>query len=61
MEQLPGQITALETEQKVLQDALADGTLYGKDPARAAEMTARAATIDDELMAALERWTELSA
>lgn len=61
LEQLPGQITALETEQKVLQDALADGTLYGKDPARAAEMAARAATIDDELMAALERWTELSA
>ena len=61
LEQLPAQITALETEQQVLQEALADGSLYSKDPARAAEMATRAATIDDELMAALERWTELSA
>ena len=61
LEQLPAQITALETEQQVLQEALADGSLYSKDPARAAEMATRAATIDEELMAALERWTELSA
>ena len=32
-----------------------------RDPARAAVMTARAGAIEDELMAALERWTALSA
>ena len=57
---LPSQITALETEQLQLQEALADGALYTSDPARAATMTARAATIEEELMNALERWTALS-
>jgi ATP-binding cassette subfamily F protein uup len=60
LDQLPTQITALETEQQGLQDALADGTLYSADPARAAAMTTRAAAIEEELMAALERWTTLS-
>ena len=53
-------ISALEAEQKTLHDALADGSLFGKDPARAAAMTSRAAAIDEELMTALERWTALS-
>ena len=61
LEQLPAQISALEEEQKTLQDALADGSLYGSDPARAAAMAVRNSAIDDELMAALERWTSLSA
>ena len=61
LDQLPAQISALETEQKTLQDALADGTLYRTDPVRAGEMTTRASAIDEELMAALERWTALSA
>ena len=60
LEQLPEQIAALETEQQALHEALADGSLYSKDPARAAAMTARAGEIEDELMAALERWTALS-
>ncbi|MFT4241157.1 MAG: ATP-binding cassette domain-containing protein [Acidovorax sp.] len=60
LEQLPDQIAALETEQKTLQDALADGSLFSTDPAQATAMTVRAAAIDDELMAALERWTALS-
>src|SRR3989344_1254312 len=59
--QLPAQIASLESEQQALQEALADGTLYSTDPARAAVMTARAGAIEDELMAALERWTALSA
>ena len=58
---LRAQIASLESEQQALQEALADGTLYSTDPARAAVMTARAGTIEDELMAALERWTALSA
>ena len=57
---MPAQIAALETEQQALHEALADGSLYSKDPARAAAMTTRAGKIEDELMAALERWTALS-
>ncbi|MBX9833153.1 MAG: ABC transporter ATP-binding protein, partial [Burkholderiaceae bacterium] len=60
LDQLPTQIAALEAEQQDLQQALADGSLYGSDPARAAAMTTRASVIDEELMTALERWTQLS-
>ena len=60
LDQLPAQIAALEAEQKELQDALADGSLFQNDPAKAAAMTVRTVAIDDELMAALERWTALS-
>jgi len=56
---LPAAIAALEAEQQTIHEALADGSLYGSDNARALEMTGRAARIDDELMAALERWEEL--
>jgi ATP-binding cassette subfamily F protein uup len=56
---LPGAIAALETEQKDIQEALADGSLYSRDNARALQMASRSAQIDDELMAALERWEEL--
>ncbi|MNV83896.1 ABC transporter ATP-binding protein uup [compost metagenome] len=61
LDQLPALISALEAEQKELQHALADGSLYSRDPARAAAMTTRASAIDEELMSALERWTHLSA
>ena len=61
LDQLPAQIAALESEQQALQEALADGTLYRTDPARAGDMTTRASAIDEELMAALDRWTTLSA
>lgn len=60
LDQLPDRIAALEAEQQTLHAALADGSLYSTDPARATAMTTRAAAIDDELMAALERWTTLS-
>ncbi|MCW5263418.1 ATP-binding cassette domain-containing protein [Verminephrobacter eiseniae] len=60
LEQLPAQITALETEQQGLQRALADGLLFRTDPAAAVALTSRVAAIDEELMAALERWTALS-
>jgi ABC transport system ATP-binding/permease protein len=59
LEALPGLIEALEQEQKALHDELADGNLYGRDPARAAQLGERSARIDDELMAALERWEAL--
>jgi ATP-binding cassette subfamily F protein uup len=56
---LPATIAALEAEQQGIHEALADGNLYSSDNARALEMSARSAQIDDELMAALERWEEL--
>ena len=60
LEQLPNLISSLEAEQQALQSDLADGTLYRTDPSRAATMATRAAAIEEELMAALERWTALS-
>lgn len=60
-DQLPEQIAALEAEQKIIQETLADGSLYAKDPARAATLHARDGEIEDLLMTALERWSALSA
>jgi ABC transport system ATP-binding/permease protein len=56
---LPERIASLEAEQKDIANALADGSLFAKDNARALALTARNAQIDDELMAALERWEAL--
>nr|CBA30272.1 ABC transporter ATP-binding protein uup-1 [Curvibacter putative symbiont of Hydra magnipapillata] len=56
---LPAAIAALEAEQKDIADALADGSLFAKDNARALALSARNAEIDEALMAALERWEEL--
>ena len=61
LEALPGLIEALEREQKAIQEALADGTLYRTDGALAARHAERSAQIEDELMAALERWEALGA
>jgi ATP-binding cassette subfamily F protein uup len=59
LEALPARIDALETEQKSIQASLADGSLYRDDPARAVALAARSAAIEEELMAALERWDAL--
>jgi ATP-binding cassette subfamily F protein uup len=61
LEALPGRIDALEKEQLALRAELADGTIYSRDAQRAPPpcMPATAA-IDDELMAAMERWEALS-
>ena len=56
---LPDRIAALEAEQKDIAKALADGSLFSSDNTRALALTARNAAIDDELMAALERWEVL--
>jgi len=56
---LPAAIAALEAEQKEITAALADGSLYAIDNTRAMRMAQRNAQIDDELMAALERWEVL--
>jgi len=56
---LPELIASLEAEQKAIHDALLDGSLYASDNARALQLSNRNAQIDDELMAALERWEAL--
>ena len=61
LEALPALIEVLEREQREINEALADGRMYGEDPARAVQFAARAAAIEDELMAALERWEALGA
>ncbi|WP_027015799.1 ATP-binding cassette domain-containing protein [Comamonas composti] len=60
LEALPERIAALEAEQKTIQQALADGSLYASDNARAVALHQRDTQIDEELMEALERWTALS-
>ncbi len=56
---LPDLIAALEAEQREINEALADGSLYSIDNVRAMKLATRNAQIDDELMAALERWETL--
>jgi ABC transport system ATP-binding/permease protein len=56
---LPSAIAALEAEQQGITEALANGTLYSSDNARAMQLAARSTQIDDELLLALERWEEL--
>ena len=56
---LPDLIAALEAEQRAVNEALADGSLYSIDNVRAMKLAMRNAQIDDELMAALERWDVL--
>ena len=60
LDQLPDQIAGLEAEQKQVQDALADGSLYARDAAKAAELHAREAEIEAQLMLSLERWEALA-
>ena len=60
LETLPAQIEALESEQATIDAALADGHLYGSDPAKAAALASRHGAIEEALMALLERWDALS-
>ncbi len=61
LDSLPARIEALEAEQNAIRSALADGLIYQTDLAKAVEMQAREAQIDEELTQALERWESLSA
>jgi len=56
---LPTAIAALEAEQQDIARALADGSLFASDNARAMGLSARNAEIDEALLTALERWEEL--
>ncbi|HET9976958.1 MAG TPA: ATP-binding cassette domain-containing protein [Burkholderiaceae bacterium] len=61
LDALPARIEALEAEQKSIAELTADPALYAADPQRAAALLDRSAQIEDELMAALERWETLGA
>jgi len=61
LDALPERIEALEVEQKELAALLASAELYAEDPVRAEAAQMRYAQIDDELLAALERWEALGA
>jgi len=53
---LPASIAALEAEQKAIAETIADPSLYARDAQRATDLHARYAEIDEELLAAMERW-----
>ena len=57
--ELPGRITALETEQKALQAAINAPEFYRKPSADIHATLERVAAIDGELLAAMERWDVL--
>ena len=58
---LPVMIQQLESQQKAISQELFDGTLYTSNAKRAAELNARNSKIEEDLMAALQRWETLSA
>jgi len=60
-ETLPARIAELEEEQKRITELLEldGGAIYASEPSRAAELAQRHAHIDEELLAAMERWEEL--
>ncbi|MDH4050314.1 MAG: ATP-binding cassette domain-containing protein [Rubrivivax sp.] len=60
LDTLPGRIETLEAEQKALSERLASPALYTATPDEAGPLNARYAAIEDELMAALERWEALA-
>ena len=60
LEALPELIASLEAEHKETQSALSDNNLYASDPAKVAQIHKRDTEIEDALMAALERWEQLS-
>ncbi|HWP10655.1 MAG TPA: ATP-binding cassette domain-containing protein, partial [Ramlibacter sp.] len=59
LDALPSLIEALELEQKAIHGELGDGSLYAREPDRAQRLFERSAQIENELMAALERWEAL--
>ena len=59
LEGLPALIDALEQEQRAIHVEIADGSLFVREPDRAAQLAQRSAQIEDELLAALERWEAL--
>ncbi|MCR1769131.1 ABC transporter ATP-binding protein uup [Burkholderia glumae] len=61
LDALPERIAALEAEQKAINEKLEDGSIFARDAKEGTRLTERFAALDDELLAALERWEELEA
>ena len=61
LDELPHRIASLEDEQSVLNGMLANPDFYKKTPAEANRVNIRLEAIDQELMAALERWEQIEA
>jgi ATP-binding cassette subfamily F protein uup len=61
LDALPGKISALEAEQGILQQQLADPDIYRTRGAEVPAMNARLAEIDETLLELLERWEVLEA
>ena len=59
LEALPAQIEALEAEQKSIEAQLADGSVFVEDPDLGVQLSTRLGEIEEELLAALERWETL--
>lgn len=61
LDEMPGLIAALESEQTVLNLQLSDPDFYKKNAAEAKRTMTRLDEIESELIAALERWEEIEA
>jgi len=59
LDALPALIDTLEAEQRAITARLASAELYTREPQAVATLQARYAQIEDELLAALERWEAL--
>ncbi len=59
LDQLPAKIHALEEEQQQLQTKIAGADFYKEPAGTIAQVLARADAVQDELLAAMERWDEL--
>ena len=60
LDELPARIEALEAEQAKLVRLLSDADAYTRDPKGVVAAQTRTVLIDDELLAAMERWDVLS-
>jgi ATP-binding cassette subfamily F protein uup len=60
LDSLQATIDALEQEQAQLHAELADTNLYATNPTRATEIYARDAVVEEQMLAAMSRWEELS-
>ena len=59
LDSLPAKIAELEAEQAEINKALESGAIYTSDPARAAQLGARHAEIEEAWLAAMERMESL--
>ena len=60
LDALPGRIDSLEGELKEIREALADGSVFRTDPARAKALSDRLPLAEAELEATVDRWAELA-